>query len=191
MRSYLLLVRQGEETVENLMMPWGKEIPVEGFWGDPITEEEIHDFIEDYKYWVRQDVENDCYLAPEEVPEWFRMGTEPTFEEAYNEGGESYNENGWRKDPAGVWRHWIEWQDNPNGIWDMFVVGGGHEGEKFQVGPDTFKDRALKGEIINIRDLDFGELLLNGKWIDSINNVYDYIKDLPDTVELVCICYHF
>ena len=109
MRSYLLLVRKGDETIEDLMNPWGKEVPIEGHWGDPVTEEEKQDLIQDY---IR-----DMHDVFDEVVE------NPSFEEAYEEHGETYNENGWRKDSEGVWRHWIEWQWNPDGIWDSFVIG--------------------------------------------------------------------
>lgn len=49
MRTFLLLIRQGDETVEGLMAPWGKEVPIEGHWGDPVTDEEKQDLIDDYK----------------------------------------------------------------------------------------------------------------------------------------------
>ena len=58
-------------------------------------------------------------------------------------------------------------------------------------GPDYYKETALKGEIINLQDLDFTELLMNGEWIEVKGKVYDYIKELPDDAELVCIYYHF
>lgn len=73
----------------------------------------------------------------------------------------------------------------------MYVIGGNKDGKKFQTGSDNFKETALKGEIINLQDLDFAELLMNGEWIEVKGKVYDYIKDLPDAAELVCIYYHF
>lgn len=177
MRSYLLLVRKGDETIEDLMKPWGKEVPIEGHWGDPVTEEEKQDLIQDYIH--------DMHDVFDEVVE------NPSFEEAYEEHGETYNENGWRKDSEGVWRHWIEWQWNPDGIWDSFVIGGGFDGAKFHIGDDSFVERAYKGDVRNLEALDFGELLLDGEWIEVSGKVYDYIKSLPDNAELVCIYYHF
>lgn len=96
-----------------------------------------------------------------------------------------------RKDENGVLRHWIEWEYNPDWHWDTYVIGGNKDGKKFQTGPGNYKETALKGEIINLQDLDFAELLMNGEWIEVKGKVYDYIKDLPDNAELFCICYHF
>lgn len=78
MRSYLLLVRKGDETIEDLMKPWGKEVPIEGHWGDPVTEEEKQDLMQDY---IR-----DMHDVFDEVVE------NPSFEEAYEEHGETYKE---------------------------------------------------------------------------------------------------
>lgn len=58
MRTFLLLIRQGDETVEGLMAPWGKEVPIEGHWGDPVTDEEKQDLIDDYKRFWREEYEN-------------------------------------------------------------------------------------------------------------------------------------
>lgn len=52
-------------------------------------------------------------------------------------------------------------------------------------------ERAYKGDVRNLEALDFGELLLDGEWIEVSGKVYDYIKSLPDNAELVCIYYHF
>lgn len=71
MRSYLLLVRKGDETIEDLMKLWGKEVPFEGHWGDPVTEEEKQDLIQDF---IR-----DRREVFDEVVE------NPSFEEAYEE----------------------------------------------------------------------------------------------------------
>lgn len=57
MRTFLLLIRQGDETVEGLMAPWGKEVPIEGYWGAPVTEEEKQDVIDEYKSCVREEYE--------------------------------------------------------------------------------------------------------------------------------------
>ena len=161
MRSKLLLIRQDKQTIEEQMAPWRKEIRIEGYWGEPVTEEEKQDLIDDYIRDMRD-------IYEEEVDN-------PSFEEAYQEHGEIYNENAWRKDENDVWRHWIEWEYNPDGIWDHYVI------EKI----------ARKGVVPNINDLDYDDLLLNGEWISVNGKVYDYIKDLPDDAELVSICYHF
>ena len=188
MRTFLLLIRQGDETVEGLMAPWGKAVPIEGHWGEPVTDEEKQDLIDDYKRFWREDYENN---SCDDYPDWLKKGIEPSFDEAYEDDGEAYNENAWRKDENGVWRHWIAWEYNPDWHWDMYAIGGNKDGKKFQTGPDNFKEMALKGEIINLQDLDFAELLMNGEWIEVKGKVYDHIKDLPDDAELVCICYHF
>jgi len=188
MRTFLLLIRQGDETVEGLMAPWGKEVPIEGHWGDPVTDEEKQDLIDDYKRFWREEYENN---SCDDYPDWLKKGTELSFEEAYEDDGEAYNENLWRQDENGVWRHWIAWEYNPDCHWDMYVIGGNQDGKKFQTGPNNYKETALKGEITNLQDLEFAELLMNGEWIEVKGKVYDYIKDLPDDAELVCICYHF
>lgn len=90
MRTFLLLIRQGDETVEGLMAPWGKEVPIEGHWGDPVTDEEKQDLIDDYKRFWREEYENN---SCDDYPDWLKKGTEPSFEEAYEDDGEAYNEN--------------------------------------------------------------------------------------------------
>ena len=147
MRTFLLLIRQGDETVEGLMAPWGKAVPIEGHWGDPVTDEEKQDLIDDYKRFWREDYENN---SCDDYPDWLKKGIEPSFDEAYEDDGEAYNENAWRKDENGVWRHWIAWEHNPDWHWDMYVIGGNKDGKKFQTGPDNYEETALKGEIINL-----------------------------------------
>ena len=88
MRSTLLLIRQGNQTIEEQMAPWCKEIRIEGYWGEPVTEEEKQDLIDDYIRDMR-----DVY--EEEVDN-------PSFEEAYQEHGEVYNENGKTKTASGA-----------------------------------------------------------------------------------------
>lgn len=90
MRTFLLLIRQGDETVEGLMTPWGKEVPIEGYWGDPVTEEEKQDVIDEYKSYVREEYENNAW---DDYPDWIKNGTEPSFEEAYKDYVKTYEEN--------------------------------------------------------------------------------------------------
>lgn len=180
------MVRQGDQTVEELMAPWCKEIRVEGHWGDPVTEQEKKEFI-DEQFQIEKDL---CMDDPDFVA-FLESGKEPDFEEYYKEHGEDYNENAWRKDENGVWRHWIEWVYNPEGIWDHYVIGYQDGIMPFKTGQGVFSDVALKGRILNLRDFDFDSILLNGEWIDVSGRVYDFIKDLPDSAELVSIYYHF
>ena len=49
----------------------------------------------------------------------------------------------------------------------------------------------------NLEDLTSFSLLIDGEWIDVEDEqgeynlkVYEYLKDMPDDVELVCIDYH-
>lgn len=97
--------------------------------------------------------------AWDDYPDWIKNGTEASFEEAYEDYVETYEENPLRKDENGMLRHWIEWEYNPDWHWDTYVIGGNKDGKKFQTGPDNYKETALKGEIINLQDLDFAELL--------------------------------
>ena len=170
MRSTLLLIRQGNQTIEELMAPWEKVTRIEGYWGEPVTEKEKKDFI-DEQFQIEKEL---CMDDPEFVS-FLESGKEPDFEEYYKDHGEDYNENSWRKDENGIWRHWIEWECNPDGFFDYYVI----------------ENSVLKGAIPNLQDLDYDDLLLNGEWISVNGKVYDYIKDLPDDAELVSICYHF
>lgn len=178
-RIEALLVVRNHESLDDLMAPWKLFVPVEGHWGDVVTEEEKEEFLEWYKDMCRE-------LYDEEPKD------ELTFDEAYDEDEDTYQEETYlrfKKDENGVWRHWVEWEYNPEGYWE-----GWWEIGDFQMGPFKTKDNATnksyqarKGDITNLEDLVFDVLIMDGQWLDIDGKVYDYIKSLPDDVELVCI----
>ena len=190
-RIEALLVVRNHESLDELMAPWKLFIPVEGHWGEVVTEEEKEEYLDWFKDMWQEFYDED----PESFdswPEFLTTGKEPTFDEAYDEDEDTYQEQTYlrfKKDDNGVWRHWVEWEYNPLGYWE-----GWWEIGDYQVGPFKTKDdstikasNARKGDITNLQDLYFDVLIVDGKWIDVDGKVYDYIKDLPDDVELVCI----
>lgn len=175
-RIEALLVVRNHESLDDLMAPWKLFVPVEGHWGDVVTEEEKEEFLEWYK-----DKWQDLYDEDPELfdtwPDFLTTDKEPTFDEAYDEDEapsyeeETYDYLRFRKDENGVWRHWVEWDYNPDGWWEGW----------WEI------SRARKGDITNLKDLVFDVLIMDGQWLDIDGKVYDYIKALPDNVELVCI----
>lgn len=194
MHALLLVVCRMDEDLDQLMAPWRTELRIPGQWGDTITDEQRRQFIEDYKSdeWY---VYNDDPQAYGPQPKWMKQNTDPDFEEAYAEVGETYNDNAWRKDESGVWRWWHEWEWNPDGIWDFWEVGGRFSGMMRQ-DPEVMKknprakDIAYKKDVENIKELWAHTLLMDGQWKEVNGKVYDIIKDVPDDMALVVIDYH-
>ena len=156
------MVVRNHEPLDELMAPWKLYVPVEGHWGDVVTEEEKAEYLAWYKDMCRE-------LYDEEPKD------ELTFDETYDEDEDTYQEETYlrfKKDENGVWRHWVEWEYNPDGYWEGWSEGDLH---------------ARKGDIPNLEGMVFDVLIMDGQWIDVDGKVYDYIKDLPDDVELVCI----
>lgn len=193
-RIEALLVVRNHELLDELMAPWKLFVPVEGHLGDVVTEEEKEEFLEWYKdKW--QNLHDDDPELFDTWPDFLTTDKEPTFDEAYDEDEapsyeeETYDYLRFKKDENGVWRHWVEWNYNPDGWWE-----GWWEIGDFQMGPFKTKDdasnrssNARKGDITNLEELYFDVLIMDGKWIDVDGKVYDFIKDLPDDVGLVCI----
>lgn len=176
-----LLVVRNHESLDELMAPWKLFVPVEGHWGEVVTEEEKAEYLVWY---------NDlCKELYDEDPK------DLSFDEDYEDHAETYLEETYlhfKKDESGVWRHWVEWEYNPDGWWEAWwEIGDSRKGPfKTKEDPNNPADkssRARKGDITNLEDLYFDVLIVDGKWIDVDGKVYDYIKDLPDDVELVCI----
>lgn len=200
MHEYLLAVVREGENLEELMAPWGKGIRVPGHWGEPVSDNEKKCFIRQY---VGECEERDFEEAYKEYIEAASLD-------------ELRHVNLWRKDPEGIWRWWIEWEANPLGEWDWWRIGGGWcsgalnlkdesstepyadpdddvWGEKWIEHLRTHpraSDRGLKGDVTNLEELEFTSVLMDGEWILVEGRIYDYIKDLPDNAELVCIDYH-
>ena len=201
MHEYLLAVVRKGEDIEGLMAPWGKGIRVPGHWGDPVTEEEKRVFMSTEGQLFGKDLTFD-----EAYNEYVEAASLEEFQRV----------NLWKKDLDGIWRWWIEWEANPQGVWDWWRVGGGwcsgalnlkdgssiepHSnpdedvwGEKWAEHLKTHpraSDRGLKGDVTNLEELEFTSVLRDREWIFVEGKIYDYIKDLPDDVELVCIDYH-
>jgi len=194
MHALLLVVCRMDEDLDELMAPWRTELRIPGQWGDPITDEQKRQFIEDYKSdeWYVYNDDPQAYGPP---PDWMKKGTDPSFDEAYAEVGETYNDNAWRKDENGVWRWWHEWEWNPDGIWDGWGIGGRFSGmmkqdpEILEENPHAV-DIAYKKDVLNLDELWAHSLLIDGQWKEVNGNIYELIKDVPDDMALVVIDYH-
>lgn len=193
-RLDVLLVVRNHEPLDQLLAPWKLYVPVEGHWGDVVSEREKREYLEWFKemwqVFYRDDPE-----SFDSWPEFITKGKEPTFDEAYEAHDVSYQEETYlrfKKDGNGVWRHWVEWEYNPVGWWE-----GWWEIGDFQMGPFKTKDapeetkytssHARKGDITNLEELEFEVLIMDGEFVAVNGKVYDYVKDLPDDAELVCI----
>lgn len=215
MHALLLVVCRMDEDLNELMAPWRTELRIPGEWGDPITDKQKRQFLDDYKSDERY-IYNDDPESYGPQPDWIKQDTDPDFEKAYAEVGETYNDNAWRKDENGVWRWWHEWEWNPDGIWDGWRIGGRFAGSMNQKedaidepflnpDPDIWNEKekaellkkhpratdiAYKGDVENLEELWAHSLLMDGKWKNVNGKVYDLIKDVPDDMALVVIDYH-
>ena len=141
------------------MAPWGWRIPVPEHWGEIMTDDEKEEYLDYHK-----DV----------CPDSYSKGKEPSFEEAYEESGDIYEEETglcFKKDDNGQWRHWIKYEENPDGFW----VGWGIEWSRNE------------GEVNPSEDLRQEFLIMDGQWLAVEGDITEHIKDLPDDVELVSI----
>ena len=87
----------------------------------------------DYKEWKGNDEPVNwerfyvwaVYRNKEKYGKWFKKHHNEafdTFEALYEEKGEDWNGNGWRKDENGVWAIYSTY--NPDSKWDWYTVGG-------------------------------------------------------------------
>ena len=220
MHEYLLLVIRNHEDIDALMAPWGKGRRVPGHWGELVTDQEKECFLHLYKQeelafakdfpedewpdWIKKGTEPD-------LDEAYKDYTERGDLEEFSQ------HNHWKKDPEDQWRWWIEWEANPQGVWDWWEIGGGwcsgalnlkecsrtepHANYYEDVWMDRWtehlkthpraSDRGYKGDVTNLEELDcFHAVLVDSEWLEVEGKVYQYIKGLPDDVELVCIDCH-
>ena len=194
MHFTLIVVARDSEDVDDLMAPFGSEFDITPHWGKIVTEDEKKNFCNYYKVELKD------------------------FDEAYKNHGEEWNSNIWRKDRKGVWKIWITW--NEYAQWDWYEIGGRWPGrlllktnvdstpnvsfswgwpkeeqDKFLKEHPRCTDIARKGDIANLKKLTSYSLLIDGEWINVEEEdpdclVYNYLKELPDDVTLVCIDYH-
>lgn len=195
MHYTLIVVVRDSEDVDDLMAPYGSEYSVVPHWGKPVSKDEKEEFCLYYKVELKD------------------------FDKTYEEYGEDWNGNIWRKDRNGVWKYWITWNDYTT--WDWYEVGGRWPGrlqlkknakstpevsfswgwsqeeqDKFLKEHPRCTDIARKGDVANLKKLTSYSLLIDREWIDVEDEtnpdclVYDHLKDLPNDVTLVCIDYH-
>lgn len=186
--TLIIAVPEGMD-YERMMERYYQDLEVPGRWGCEISDDEKQGMLEWYK--------------------------ETDFEECYKNHGYDWNGGAWRKNSKGVWTEWITW--NEEARWDWYEVGGRWPGrlelkadaetepnvsfswgwredkdamDKFLEEHPRNADIAKKGEVANLETLTSYSLLIDGEWIDVDGPVYEYLKDLDDDVELVCIDYH-
>lgn len=192
-----ILVVRNHEPLDELMAPWKLFVPVEGHWGDVVTEEEIEEFLEWYKDAWQYLYDDDPELF-DPWPDFLTTGVMPSFDEAYDEDeADSYEEETYdylrfKKDENGVWRHWVKWDFNPDGWWEGWWESNDFKLKTFESKehPEDDSDmvsRARKGDIENFKEVYCDVLFMDGQSIDVGGKVYDHIKDLPDDVELACV----
>ena len=189
-----ILVIRNHEPLDELMAPWKLYVPVEGHWGDVVTEEEKEEYLEWFKE-MWQDFYDDDPESFDSWPEFLTTGKEPTFEDAYEDDDPTYLEETYlrfKKDENGVWRHWIEWEFNPEGWWEGWWEENVFKLKSFESKENSEEDsdmvsRARKGDIENLEELYCDFLIMDGKMLDVDGKVYDNIKDLPDDIELACV----
>lgn len=195
------------------MAPWDAFRPVTGHFGEVVTEEEKEEFMEYYRQKMEELHEEDSEAFCGDLG----------FDEAYQNEFEAYDEEAgisFGKD-AGVWKHWITKEYNPGGYWDRWCIGGTRVAgslnlkENARTLPEPYldrsiwsdrdieelyarhprpADRAYKGDVDNLEELNFEFLVMDGELIDLAadgGKLYDRIKDLPDDAELVCIDFHW
>ena len=105
------------------------------------------------------------------------------------------------------WRH-------KDGFWRSWCIGGGRcagslnlkEGtravpkafyssfvwkekdiEELRMRHPRASDCGFKGDIDNLEELNFEFIIMDGQFIEPQGPFYDYLKDLPDDVELICV----
>ena len=78
------------------------------------------------------------------IKRYQEVGGTKTFDELYDENGEDWNYNSWRKNAEGVWEEWSSY--NPDSKWDWYQVGG-RWGGFFTTKNGVAVDTAKKSEI--------------------------------------------
>lgn len=199
MHMTLIVTKRPGQRLDDIMNPFWQDLEVAPTWGELVSDEEKQRFLKHYREKYK------CRLG---------------FDKMYAKYGEDWNFNTWKKDSRGRWREWEKY--NRNMKWDWYEVGGRWPGrlqlkknaktkpavhfswgwkeeekEHFVLSHARCADRALKGEVANLKELTSYSLLIDGEWIDlgdtndgEDSRVYDYLKDVEDNVELVCIDYH-
>ena len=207
--TLLLILRDRAEFIywQEYMMPFKTAIPVTPHWGEVITKEDKAEFLRAYIKATKERYEES---KDGDYPDWIKEGRIPDPEEArknvfLHEEPEFFEwDNYWGEDENGVQRWWIEYEKNPQGIWTGGGIGGGklllkdnsriapHVRNQFVATINNHpraSDIGCKGDVVNLKELEFNSVLLDDVWHFVDGSVFDLVKDLPDDVLFMCIVY--
>lgn len=130
---------------EEQLAPYDEQLETPEYDKGVVSKEDIKSCMDFYK-----DKKNGGYKLP--------------FDELYEEKGDDWNSNQWRKNPDGTWHEYSSY--NPNSKWDWYELGGRWSGElKLKTKQDG--DQALKKDITNLNDISTFAVLKDGKWYEK------------------------